>query len=292
MTLLLDSVNYTYARGTGAAVDALADVTLSVAPGQMVLVLGATGSGKSTLLRLAAGLLEPSEGSATLDGVPLVRPERRRRVGLIFQDAESQLFADTLRDDVAFGPSNFGAGTEEAARHAAEAMAAVGLDPAVFGGRSPFTLSGGEARRAAIAGVLAMRPKYVLADEPTAGLDAAGRREIRKLLTGRRESAGVVVVSHSAEEFLGEADSVLVLADGRTAWTGAASALIEDPAPLAEAGLIAPDVLEVQRLARERGLAIDGFTLDPADAAQQLVVAAHNPAATPREHDTAGGWAR
>lgn len=270
MSLTLESVSYTYGRVSSATVDALTDVSLEVTRGELVLVVGATGSGKSTLLRIAAGLLEPSRGGARIDGEPLVRETVRGRVGLVFQDAESQLFADTLLEDVAFGPTNMGLGSAEATLAAEEALAAVGLEPGAFGGRSPFALSGGEARRAAIAGVLAMRPSYLLADEPTAGLDSAGKKSIRSLLLDARERAGVVVVSHSAEEFLDTADAVLVLAEGRVSWYGSSDALVSDPAPLGRAGLIAPDVLEVQRLARERGVYSGEFTLDPEEAAARL----------------------
>ncbi len=216
MPLTLTGIGYTYASGTGFAVSAVRDVSFEVAVGELVLVLGATGSGKSTLLRLAAGLLEPQPGHATIDGAPLDRRTARGSVGLVFQDAEAQLFADTVVDDVAFGPRNLGHSAEDAQALAREALASVGLDPQLFGERSPFSLSGGEARRAAIAGVLAMQPRYLLADEPTAGLDAPGRSALRRLLLDARSRAGVVVVSHTAEEFLGAADRVLVLSDGES----------------------------------------------------------------------------
>ena len=220
MALTLDTIGYTYAAGTSLEMPALTGVSLTVAPGELVLVLGSTGSGKSTLLRLCAGLLEPATGSARLDDAPLTRSTARGAVGLVFQDPESQLFAETLAADVAFGPRNLGATAEEAADRVREALLSVGLDPDSYGGRSPFALSGGEARRAAIAGVLAMRPRYLLLDEPTAGLDARGRAAVREVVRGMRASAGVVVVSHSAEEFLGEADRVLVLAQGAPVYIG------------------------------------------------------------------------
>jgi len=270
MPLTLDGVGYTYAPGTTFATPALSGVTFEVAVGELVLVLGATGSGKSTMLRMAAGLLDPQDGMAAIDSVPLGRQSARGGVGLVFQDAESQLFADTLIDDVAFGPRNLGLSPEDAAARARDALAAVGLDPFEFGGRSPFSLSGGEARRAAIAGVLAMRPRYLLADEPTAGLDAGGRAALRRLLLDAREHSGVVVVSHTAEEFLGEADRVMVLSGGRSAWYGRADELIDDPSPLEEAGLAAPALLEVQVRARACGLDTGPFTLDPLVAAERL----------------------
>jgi len=270
MPLRLADVSFTYGAGTTFAQQALDGVSFDVAPGELVLVLGATGSGKSTLLRIACGLLDVQRGTATIDGAALTRSTARGNVGLVFQDAEAQLFADTVSDDVAFGPRNLGLGSEDAAQRARESLEAVGLDPDAFGHRSPFALSGGEARRAAIAGVLAMSPAYVLTDEPTAGLDAEGRRTVRRALLSQRTHAGVVVVSHSAEEFLSDADRVLVLHQGRAAWYGSAASLIADPAPLTAAGLVAPAVLEVQRLARDRGLDIGAFTLDPIEAATRL----------------------
>lgn len=270
MSLNLSDISYTYGRGTTYSVAALDAVSLDVTRGELVLVLGATGSGKSTLLRIAAGLLVADEGIATIDGVALDRVSARGAVGLVFQDPESQLFADTVLDDVAFGPLNMGATRGEARAIAAESLVAVGLDPDEFGGRSPFGLSGGEARRAAIAGVLALRPRYLLTDEPTAGLDARGRRAMSSLLADARETAGVVVVSHSAEEFLGLADRVVVLGDGRTLLSAAACELVADPGLFGQAGLHAPDVLEVQRLVANAQAREIAYSLDPVTAARAL----------------------
>lgn len=249
---------------------------MTLEPGELVLVVGATGSGKSTLLRIGSGLMTPQTGAATLDGVSLTASGTRGKVGLVFQDPESQLFADTLMEDVAFGPSNLGANAARARDAATSALAEVGLDPDVFGGRSPFSLSGGEARRAAIAGVIAMGPRYLLVDEPTAGLDAWGRKAIREVLLKRKEHSGVLVVSHAAEEFLGYADTLIVMNDGVVEWTGRASEVICEPDLVAGTSLRLPDVLEVQRAARARGIALSGSTLEPIAAADRLA--------------NAGGW--
>lgn len=273
MALTLDGLGYTYAPRTEFAQCALEGVSLSVEVGEMVLVLGATGSGKSTLLRAAAGLIEAQSGSAMLDGSQLTRSSARGVVGLVFQDAESQLFAETVMADVEFGPRNLGASAAHASESAREALLAVGLDPDRHGARSPFTLSGGEARRAAIAGVLAMRPRYLMLDEPTAGLDARGRASIRATVRDARAHAGVVVVSHSAEEFLGEAERVVVLSRGTVAYLGSATDLIADPTPFAAAGLIAPDVLRFQMLARQHGCDPGAFCLDPVQAARNVAAA-------------------
>ena len=276
MALTLDRVGFAYPAASGVYAPAVDGVSLFVEPGELVLVLGATGSGKSTLLQIAAGLLEPSSGASEIDGAPLSRSSARGAVGLVFQDAEAQLFAETVLDDVAFGPANLGASREGGREAARDALERVGLPHEDFAARSPFGLSGGEARRAAIAGVVAMSPRYLLMDEPTAGLDARGRRAVRSLIRAERERSGVVVVSHSADEFLGDADRVLLLACGRGVFAGSAAELVAHPEKFADAGLTAPDVLRLQQLAAERGLVLPQFTLDPDAVAHALV--------------SAGGW--
>ena len=273
MPLSLEDVSCVYSPGTGYAVTALSDVTLTVEVGQTVLVVGETGSGKSTLLRLAAGLMKASAGTATIDGEPLTAKAARGRVGLVFQDAESQLFADTVRADVEFGPRNLGAGDEEALKVARDALQSVGLDPDTYGDRSPFALSGGEARRAAIAGVLAMNPRYVLADEPTSGLDASGRRAVGEVLIAACAHAGVVIVTHSPEEFLDVADAVVILSGGRCVWSGRTGELLAEPQVLVRAGLDVPGVLAVQDRLASAGVVIARPLLDPELAAGTIAAA-------------------
>ena len=272
MSLGLEHISYAYRVGRDGSVPALCDVSFLVAPGELVLVLGATGSGKSTLMRLCAGLLPLQEGSATIDGQPLDLETARGKVGLIFQDAEAQLFADTLAEDVAFGPRNLGLSPTDARMRADEALGAVGLAPDIFSERSPFSLSGGEARRAAIAGVLAMSPRYLLADEPTAGLDAPGREAVRRLLAQARKRAGVVVVSHAAEEFLADADRVVMLAEGAIVWSGTAEEAAR-PEVFETAGLRVPEILEVQQRALACGIPLAGFAFDPAEVARRIAQA-------------------
>lgn len=273
MGLRFDRVTYSYSAGSSFEVRAVREVSFAVEPGDLVLVLGTTGSGKSTLLRLAASLLTPSSGVILLDGAELTARSARGEIGLVFQDAESQLFADTVLDDVAFGPRNFGATSSDAAARAREALSRVGLDPVRFGDRSPFALSGGEARRAAIAGVLAMNPRYLLADEPTAGLDVDGRAAVRAVIDDARGEQGIVIVSHSPEEFLSVASHVLLIHEGSPMWWGAATDLIQSPEFFASAGLMAPDVLEVQRIARDAGRLSGPLTLDAERAASRLIAA-------------------
>ena len=271
MGLTLRGVGFVYGAGTRYARRALGGVDLEVDAGDLVVVLGPTGSGKSTLLRVAAGVAEPTEGRIEIAGTRVdgpAAPERDRRIGLVFQNPETQLFAETVADDVAFGPRNLGVPNPESA--AADALALVGLDPAVFGRRSPFTLSGGEARRVALAGVLAMDPAYLLLDEPTAGLDTAGRRAVLDAVRAARDRAGVVVVTHDAEELLGEADRVVILADGEVVHSGPSADVVADPRPFAASGLLAPDVLRAQLLVADRGASMPPFALDVAVAAAAL----------------------
>ena len=269
--LTLSGVGFVYGANTRYARRALGGIDLSVEVGELLVVLGPTGSGKSTLLRVAAGVLAPTEGRVEIGERRVERPaapRRDARIGLVFQNPETQLFADTVAEDVAFGPRNLGLPDPEAA--AASALIRVGLDPSAFGPRSPFTLSGGEARRVALAGVLAMDPAYVLLDEPTAGLDAAGRRAVLNAVRTVRNDAGVVVVTHDAEELLGEADRVVILAEGTVAYSGSADDLIRRPDRFLESGLRAPDVLAAQMLVAQRGAVMPPFVLDVAQAAAAL----------------------
>jgi energy-coupling factor transport system ATP-binding protein len=223
------------------------------------------------LLRVAAGLLEPTAGTVHVDGRAAgAISSEGVVVGLVFQSPESQLFAETVLDDVAFGPLNQGLDREAALQRAGEALVAVGLDPDEFADRSPFQLSGGEARRVALAGVLAMRPAYLLLDEPTAGLDRPGREAVVSAIEAVRARAGVLVVTHDAEEFLGRADTALVLSGEEVVYCGSAGALIDDPSPFEEAGLRAPEVLRVLLAGRDAGLTLPELSIDPSRAARLL----------------------
>jgi energy-coupling factor transport system ATP-binding protein len=214
-SLYLDNVSYSYGMNTDAERAVLKGVNLTIAPGSYTLISGSTGSGKSTLLRLLSGLLEPTMGKATFSNGAKIFPSA---VGIVFQHPESQLFAQTVEDEIAFGPQNLGLIPNKSIRGniVREALDAVGLDPKAFFQRSPFTLSGGEMRRVAIASILAMRPPFLLLDEPTAGLDAKGRAFIHSLIEQLvKATCGVVVVSHDIEEFEQRAENHLVLKEGR-----------------------------------------------------------------------------
>lgn len=272
MALVAQAIAHAYGYGTAFAVPALHDVDLRLEPGRMMVIVGASGSGKSTLLGVLAGMLAPVSGRVLVDDRDLSADPSLARgvIGLVFQNPESQLFAETVAADIAFGPRNLGMGAEETDALVRVSLAAVGLDEAAFAERSPFTLSGGEARRVAIAGVLAMRPRYLLLDEPTAGLDAEGRARVCAALARAREAAGIAVVTHDAEDFLPIADDVLVIAEGRVAFCGSVSALLEDPEPLLRAGVYLPPLLHAQWLAARRADRTGPLALDVMGAADLI----------------------
>lgn len=273
MALELISAGFVYSAGTPYETQALENLDLEVASGSLAVVLGPTGSGKSTLLRLLAGLLEPTTGEARIDGEPFRGgvAGAKRGVGLAFQSPESQLFAETVAADVAFGPLNQGLDEEAAYGVAHEALEKVGLDPEEYGLRSPFALSGGEARRVALAGVLATDPGYLLLDEPTAGLDAQGKHAVLGVVESLKADTGVVVVTHDAEYFLPLADRVVLLRGGRASWSGETRALLDSPEEFAEAGLEPPAVLRAQMALAAAGADVARpFTFDPKAAARAM----------------------
>ena len=218
------------------ALHALDGVTMAARAGRILLVAGRSGSGKSTASRVAAGLLKPDEGTALVAGE---RP-RPGRVGLCLQRSEDQLFCDTVADDVAYGPKSLGVGGTEALSRAHDALAEMGVSEDLWN-RSPFALSGGQRRRAALAGVRALDPAAYVLDEPTVGLDARARELLHEVA---RRAAGegrpVIVVSHDIDEWLDVADDVALLREGRVAWRGPSRALADDPSPLVDAGLMPP----------------------------------------------------
>jgi len=269
MALVARDLGYTYSAGADYRVQALRGVNLELDRGDVLVIAGATGSGKSTLLRLLAGLLEPETGNVEIDGTSPRSRGSRGRVAIVFQNPESQFFAESLLADVMFGPRNLGAPDPQGA--AAAALMAVGLDPGAFGPRSPFTLSGGEARRAAIAGALAMGAPYLLLDEPTAGLDARGRRDVLAAIEAERAKAGIVLVTHDPDEFLASATHVLALEGGAPVFDGTVTDLTADPSEFEAAGLRLPDVVRTQVLARERGARLATVEFDAPAAARALL---------------------
>lgn len=266
MPIRFDHVTYAYPGTHGDAPSALVDVDLTIADGEFLGVIGHTGSGKSTLIQHINGLLLPTTGHVTVDGIDLTdraaRREVRRRVGLVFQYPEHQLFADTVSEDVAFGPRALGVPAGEIEQLVITALERVGLDFCEVGHRSPFELSGGQMRRVAIAGVLATCPGTLVLDEPMAGLDPAGRSAMRELLrTLHRQGLTVIMVSHDMEDVAALADRVLVLRNGAVYAYGTASDVFSNHAGLREIGLGAPRAaLFATRLA-SRGVALNAHPL-------------------------------
>ncbi|NGQ97215.1 energy-coupling factor transporter ATPase [Brevibacillus sp. SYP-B805] len=235
MQIAFENVSYTYGKGTPFAKEALSLVNLSIPSGAFVGIIGRTGSGKSTLIQHLNGLLKPTAGIVrvgewTISPDTKVPVDLRQHVGLVFQYPEHQLFEETVAKDVAFGPLNFGLPREVAMQRVREALEIVGLSYEEMKERSPFHLSGGQMRRVAIAGILAMQPRVLVLDEPTAGLDPAGRREILDNIyrIHREQELTTLLVTHSMEEAARYADLLVVMADGRIAMQGPPAAVFAE----------------------------------------------------------------
>lgn len=269
----VEQLTYRY-PASAAARPALEDVSLAIARGSCTAIVGVTGSGKSTLVQHFNALLRPSAGRVLFAGADLAAADLRavrRAVGMLFQFPESQLFAPTVLADVMFGPRRAGLSQGDAANRAVEALALVGLPPQQYAMRSPFALSGGQQRRAALAGVLALGPQVLVLDEPTVGLDADGRAEVLHAITAARQARAVtvVLVSHDMAEVAALAEHVVVLYAGRLVAQGAPAAIFADAAALHGWGLAAPPLYELLALLRARGRALPGDirTLEQAFAA-------------------------
>ncbi len=265
MTILVDHVTMIYQAGTPLQQVALREVSLHIPDGSCAAIVGVTGSGKSTLAQCLNGLLTPTRGRVVVDDLELTPRglhgrelrEMRRRVGLLFQFPEGQLFAPTIGEDVAYGPGHLKLSRSEIDERVCWALHAVALptDDA-FLKRSPFALSGGQRRRVALAGVLAMRPRMVVLDEPSAGLDAEAREEIYATLRALRSKEGLtlVVISHDMSEVAALADTVLALRGGETVISGPTEQVFRQTELIEAAGLLAPPMAQVAALARARGL--------------------------------------
>lgn len=262
-------MTYDYSPGRVDSSPALNDITLTVNDGEFLGVIGHTGSGKSTFVQHINGLLLPTSGRVVVNGVDLKgkasRRTARRSVGMAFQYPEQQLFADSVIDDVAFGPRALGASDAEARMRAEAALERVDLDVCTYGHRSPFELSGGEMRRVALAGILAMQPSILALDEPMAGLDPSGRDQIMRILSRLHgEGLTVVMVSHDMEDLAAHADAILVLLNGRMFAHGTPDEVFARGTELREIGLGIPRVARFAARLAELGLPLPQglFTLD------------------------------
>ncbi len=264
MSIKLSNVYHTYSKGTPFERLALKNVSLNINKGEIVAIIGHTGSGKSTLVQHLNGLLKPDSGRATIDDVDITAKgaqakNARQQVGMVFQYPEHQLFAETVFEDIAFGPRNKGFAEEEITKQVKEAMAFVGLDYDTFAQRSPFQLSGGQMRRVAIAGVVAMNPDYLVLDEPSAGLDPRSRNAVFREIMSLHQSRGIaiVLVTHSMEEAVKYADRLLVINNGAVLFDGAPAAIFSEHADeLVRVGMDVPQVYKLAALLRAQGMAL------------------------------------
>ena len=258
MLLTMENVSYTYMPGTPFEVKALQNINLTIPKGEYLAIIGQTGSGKSTLVQHLNGLLKPTSGKILLDGKDVKNKADllalRRRVGLLFQFPEQQLFEETVFADVAFGPKNMGLNEAEIKDRVEKALIAVGLSLDVQN-RSPFSLSGGQMRRVAMAGVLAMQPEVFILDEPAAGLDPRGKEEIFDQIDKLHQENGltVVLVSHSMEDVASRAKHLLVLADGQIKLQGTPAEVFTDAAMLENLGLALPQMTLLMQRLRQAG---------------------------------------
>ena len=263
MPIEVRHLSYVYSPGSAFESTALDDVSMTVEDGEFLCIVGHTGSGKSTLVQHLNGLLKPTSGQVLIDGEDLNgdaadRSRIRRKVGLVFQYPEYQLFEETVAKDIAFGPKNQKLAKDEIDRRVHAAMAAVHLDYDKYAERSPFELSGGQMRRTAIAGVLAMEPQVLILDEPTAGLDPAGRESILNMLDELRStrSATIIMVSHSMDDVARLATKVAVISRGKLIAYDEPRAVFSHPDMMESVGLGVPEIVRLCRLLREKGISL------------------------------------
>lgn len=279
MPIYLNNVSFTYSAGTPFERHALRGVNLSIADGEFVGIIGQTGSGKSTLVQLLNGLIKPTQGTVTVGDVTTTDKgvqlrALRQEVGLVFQFAEHQLFAETVAADVAFGPQNLGLNASEVAARVDEALSTVGLPPEIKE-RSPFELSGGQMRRVAIAGVLAMRPRVLILDEPTAGLDPRGRDEVLARISALQRERGitVVLVSHSMEDVARLVKRIVVMHEGGILHDGTPREVFCQAESLVKIGLGVPQATDVCRRLRLAGWGVPAVALTLEEARGFIVAA-------------------
>jgi energy-coupling factor transport system ATP-binding protein len=260
MDISLQKVEYRYQANTPFERLAIFDVSFSISSGTYLAIIGHTGSGKSTILQHLNGILQPTSGTISLGERTITagRKEKnlkdiRKKVGIVFQFPEHQLFEETVEKDICFGPMNFGVSETEAKRRAREAIKLVGLSEAILD-KSPFDLSGGQMRRVAIAGVLAMEPEVIVLDEPTAGLDPRGRKEIMNLFYDlhKKKNLSTILVTHSMEDAAEFADQIVIMHQGTVYKQGIPEEIFSNPKELIKLGLNVPEVLQFQLLVEEK----------------------------------------
>lgn len=280
-SIILDKVNYSYSEGTAYRIQALKDINLQIEEGQFIGIIGHTGSGKSTLTQLLNGLLHATGGHIYVDGEDIYDEDYdmkklRSKVGLVFQYPDHQLFETTNFEDVCFGPKNQGLDRKEVELRAFEALQNVGFPQELYY-QPPFDLSGGQKRRVAIAGVLAMKPEVLILDEPTAGLDPAGRDEILGLVSKMHKELGItiILVSHSMEDVAEYVERLIVMNQGEVMFDGTPKDVYAHYKELEVVGLAAPQVTYLMNELAERGLSVDTGATTVKEAAQSILKALH-----------------
>ena len=278
MPIQVEHLTHTYMTDSPFAATALEDVSLTIEDGELIGLLGHTGSGKTTLVQHLNGLLKPTSGKVVVDGLDITEKdvsllEVRRRVGLVFQYPEYQLFEETVARDVAFGPRNLGLSEQEVDERVRYALQEVGLVYEEIAERSPFELSGGQMRRVAIAGVLAMRPKTLILDEPTAGLDPAGRRSILGMIRELHAAGGltVVMVSHNMDDISSLATRLVVMSRGKMVLTGTPREVFQHRELLSSIGLGIPQAAELTQQLIAEGYPLPADLYTPAEVAEALL---------------------
>ena len=281
MLLIADHISYVYSPGTAYEKKALDDVSLTINKGEFIGIIGHTGSGKSTLIQHFNGLEKATSGTIYFDGQDIYDKDfnmksLRSRVGLVFQYPEHQLFETTVLEDVKFGPKNLGLSKVEVDLRAFEAIKQVGLSEKCYDD-SPFELSGGQKRRVAIAGVLAMKPEILILDEPTAGLDPRGRDEILDQIAKlHREGLTVILVSHSMEDVAKYADRIIAMNSGKVAFDGTPKEVFRHYKELERMGLSAPQITYVMQAMKELGLDVDTDVSTVEEAKEEILKALHS----------------
>ena len=278
MGISLKNVYYTYQEGSPFEGQALSDISLEIKDGSYTAIVGHTGSGKSTLLQLLNGLLCPTQGEIQFDDFVLDRESDqkkmkhlRKKVGLVFQFPESQLFAETVLADVAFGPQNFGVSRERAEEIAKDKLAVVGLNDAIYN-KSPFELSGGQMRRVAIAGILAIEPEILVLDEPTAGLDPVGRNELMALFeTLHKNGMTIVLVTHTMDDVANFADTVYVLKGGNLVLEGSPSSVFQEVEYLQKIQLGVPKITNFALQLQQKGLKFERLPIKIEELKEMLI---------------------
>ena len=278
MSIEVRHLTHCYSEGSAFSVKALDDISFTVEDGEFLGIIGHTGSGKSTLVQHLNGLLKPTSGQVLIDGEDLNgehvdRRALRQRIGLVFQYPEYQLFEETVAKDIAFGPKNQGLSEEEIDQRVRYAMERVHLDYDELAGRSPFELSGGQMRRVAIAGVLAMKPAVLILDEPTAGLDPRGRDSILTMLEEfhTEEKTTILMVSHSMDDMARLATRLLVISEGRLALSGSPREVFSQGARMASLGLDVPAAARLCAALREKGYHLPEDLYQPEELKEQLL---------------------